>query len=125
MASQPANQTISVFRRVRSFRRGLRHNNIKALVNRMRPQIMSVPSEEVQIDRTFDTTSDHVTTALAKAGNKGLPVVVFLREETTLAEAVSGVSDLGFPVRIGEDAFLEKQSTALTDDLHQDLRDVE
>ncbi len=124
MASQPANTTITVARRVRSLRKGLRHNNVKALVNRMRPQIMSVPSEEVQIARTFDTTSDHVTTALAGAGNKGLPIVVHLRDETTFAAAAEGIDTLDFPVRVGEDAFLQKSAATLADDLHQELRDV-
>lgn len=125
MASQPANTTISVARRVRSYRNGLRHNNLKSLVNRMRPQIMSVPGEETQILRTFDASSDpQVTTSLAVAGNKQLPVVVFLRAEVTLQDAVDGITNLAFPVKIGGDRFLNKDSTSLTDDLHQDLRDV-
>lgn len=126
MASQPANVEIGVKRRVRSYRQGLRHNNIHGLVNRLRPLVMSVPSEET-LDltvRAADLDDDIVTTALLEGRGSGLPVVRGLAPVVTLAEAVAGVPDLEFPVRIGQDVFLNKADGSLTDDLHQDLRDV-
>ncbi|MHA2231327.1 MAG: hypothetical protein ACXAB4_02435 [Candidatus Hodarchaeales archaeon] len=126
MASQPANVEILVKRRVRSYRQNLRHNNVHALVNRLRPLVMSVPSEET-LDltvRVADPDDDIVTTALLEGRGSGLPVVRGLAPVTTLAEAVAGVADLDFPVRIGQDLFLNKSDAAVTDDLHQNLRDV-
>jgi len=126
MASQPANVEISVKRRVRSYRQGLRHNNIHGLVNRLRPLVMSVPSQET-LDltvRSADADNDVVTTALLEGRGSGLPVVRGLAPVTTLQEAVQGVSGLDFPVRIGQDLFLNKSDANVTDDLHQNLRDV-
>jgi hypothetical protein len=87
---------------------------------------MSVPSEET-LDltvRVTDPDDDIVTTALLEGRGSGLPVVRGLAPVTTLAEAVAGVADLDFPVRIGQDLFLNKSDAAVTDDLHQNLRDV-
>ena len=126
MASQPANGEISVKRRVRSYRQGLRHNNIHGLVNRLRPLVMSVPGEET-LDLTIratDADADIVTTALLEGRGTGLPVVRGLAPVTTLAAAVAGVPNLDFPVRIGQDMFLEKADGSETEDLHQNLRDV-
>lgn len=126
MASQPANTDILVKRRVRSYRQMLRHNNIHAMVNRIRPLVMSVVGEET-LDLTIraaDVDSDIVTTALTEGRGTGLPVVRGLKEVTTLAEAVASISDLDFPVQIGQDKFLQKADASVTDDLHQNLRDV-
>ena len=126
MASQPANSDILVKMRVRSYRQGLRHNNIHGLVNRLRPLVMSVPSEETldMTVRSADTDSDMVTTALLEGRGSGLPLVRGLKPVVTLAEAVAGIADLDFPVRIGQDVFLQKTDAAVTDDLHGDLRAV-
>ena len=126
MASQPANVEILVKRRVRSYRQNIRHNNIHGLVNRLRPLVMSIPSEET-LDftvRAADLDDDIVTTALLEGRGSGLPVVRGLAPVTTLAEAVAAVSNLDFPVRIGQDLFLNKADANVTDDLHQNLRDV-
>ena len=126
MASQPANVDILVKRRVRSYRQNFRHNNIHGLVNRLRPQVMSVPGEET-LDltvRAADPDSDIVTTALTEGRGSGLPVVRGLKAVTSLAEAVAGVASLDFPVVIGQDRFLNKSDANVADDLHQDLRDV-
>lgn len=126
MASQPANVEISVKNRVRSYRQDLRHNSVFDLVNHLRPLVMSVPSEET-LDLTVrvdDVDDDVVTTALLEGRGSGLPVVRGLRPVTTLAEAVASIPNLDFPVRIGRDVFLNKADGSLTEDLHQDLRDV-
>lgn len=126
MASQPANVEILVKRRVRSYRQNIRHNNIHGLINRLRPLVMSIPSEET-LDftvRAADLDDDIVTTALLEGRGSGLPVVRGLAPVTTLAEAVAAVSNLDFPVRIGQDVFLNKADANVSDDLHQNLRDV-
>jgi hypothetical protein len=126
MASQPANVDILVKRRVRSYRQNLRHNNIHGLVNRLRPQVMSVPGEET-LDltvRAANADNDIVTTALTAGRGTGLPIVRGLAPVTTLPEAVTGILNLDFPVVIGQDRFLNKADANVTDDLHQNLRDV-
>ncbi len=127
MASQPSNVDISVQRRVRAYRQNLRHNNVHGMVNRLRALVMAVPGEET-LDltlRVVDTDDDVVTTALLEGRGSGLPVVRGLGEVTTLVEAVAGLTHLAFPLRIGQDVFLTKADGHLTEDLHQDLRDVE
>ena len=118
MASQPANSTILVHRRIRAYRQDLRHNSIKDLTMRMRPLIMSVPSEEVLVTESRDAV-------VTDAFRNGHPVVRSLREVTTFEEAAEGISGLNLPIRIGRDRFLENSDANVTNDLHQDLRDVE
>ena len=122
MASQPANADIRVHRRIRSYRQMLRHNNIKAMVNRMRPLIMSVPSRETQILSTFDGDANIVQTNLT-SNRRGLPVVRYLRPVVPFETAAEQIAGLNFPVVIGQDKFLEKSDANVADDLHQDLRD--
>jgi hypothetical protein len=122
MASQPANADIRVHRRIRSYRQMLRHNNIKAMVNRMRPLIMSVPSRETQILSTFDGDANIVQTNLT-SNRRGLPEVRYLRPVVPFETAAEQIAGLNFPVVIGQDKFLEKSDANVADDLHQDLRD--
>jgi len=123
MASQPANADIKVHRRVRSYRQMLRHNNVKAMTNRMRPLIMSVPSMETQILSTYDG-ANIVQTNLT-SDRQGLPVVRYLRPVVPFETAAEQIAGLNFPVVIGQDKFLEKADAYITDDLQQDLRDEE
>lgn len=123
MASQPANASISVFRRVRSERQMIRHNNVKAMCNRMRPLVMVTPGRETQVLSTFDGDSNVVTTALT-SDRRGLPIVRYLRPAVPFATAAENISGLNFPVVVSGDSFLEKSSANVTDDLHQNLRDV-
>jgi hypothetical protein len=124
MASQPANADIRVHRRVRSYRQMIRHNNIKAMVNRMRPLIMSVPSRETQILSTFDGDANIVQTNLT-SNRRGLPIVRYLRPVVPFETAAENIAGLNFPVVINGDKFLEKADANVRDDLHQDLRDLE
>lgn len=124
MASQPANADIRVHRRIRSYRQMLRHNNVKAMVNRMRPLIMSVPSRETQILSTFDGDANIVQTNLT-SNRRGLPIVRYLRAVVPFETAAEQIAGLNFPIVIGQDKFLEKADASVADDLHQDLRDEE
>jgi|GEM_PF-3668580 len=124
MASQPANASIRVHRRVRSYRQMIRHNNVKAMVNRMRPLIMSVPSRETQILSTFDGDANIVQTNLT-SDRRGLPIVRYLRPVVPFQTAAENIAGLNFPVVIGQDSFLEKSDANVADDLHQNLRDTD
>lgn len=125
MASQPANTDISVKYTVRSYRQDLRHNSVHAMVNRMRPLVMSVPAEEtLEVTvRSTDTDDDVVTTALLEGRGSGLPLVRELRPVVTLADAVAGLTDIEL-VRIGADVFIQKSDGNETDDLHEEVRDL-
>jgi hypothetical protein len=92
---------------------------------------MSIPggqdSSDARVDETLiDATRDGSTLVTTSVDEQktGLPVVRFLKTVTTFEDAAEGMSDLQFPIRIGRDAFLRKTSGNLTDDLHQELRDV-
>jgi hypothetical protein len=102
----------------------IRHNNIKAMVNRMRPLIMSVPSRETQILSTFDGDANIVQTNLT-SDRRGLPIVRYLRPVVPFQTAAENIAGLNFPVVIGQDKFLEKGDAAVRDDLHEDLRDTD
>jgi hypothetical protein len=102
----------------------LRHNNVKAMVNRMRPLVMVTPGRETQILSSYDGDANIATTALT-SDRRGLPIVRYLRPAVPFATAAENISGLNFPVVIGQDKFLEKSSANVADDLHQDLRDVD
>lgn len=121
MASQPANAAILVHRRVRSYRQMIRHNNLKAMCNRMRPLVMSVPSRETQILSTFDGDANIVQTNIT-SNRRGLPIVRYLRPVVPFQTAAENIAGLNFPVVIGQDKFLEKDDTNVADDIQGDLR---
>jgi hypothetical protein len=121
MASQPANATIQVFRRIRSQRDDARHEAIRNVLSPgLRALVMVVPGEEVLVNETLDAV-------VSDRFRFGHPVVRMPRGYTTFQEAVDGISGLAFPVQVGRDKFLESRTpgAAATTDIHQDLRDVE
>lgn len=128
MASQPANSTISVFRRVRSQRDLPFHRSTFETFQRVNPQVMVVPGQEhLGVTETRETLPDGAAildTSLITARAQGLPIVRYTQSAPTLEEAAESISGLNFPVRIGQDAFLEKSSANVADDLHQELRDI-
>ena len=121
MASQPANSTIQVFQRIRSERQMLRHNNIKAMCNRMRPLVMVTPGQETQILSTFDADTNIVTTALT-SNRRGLPVVRYLRPVVPFATAIENIAGVNFPVTIGADSTIESTSANVRNDIMGSLR---
>lgn len=119
MASQPLNTDISVYRRVRTQVGNERHDPVKML-GRMRAKYMIVPSEEI---RVLATNDDVVT----DAWRYGHPVVRYQRAAKTPADVYEQVSGLDFPVRLTaepRDIFIQKDSDNITDDLHENVRDV-
>jgi hypothetical protein len=123
MASQPANVDIKVFQRVRSFRQMIRHENVKAMCNRMRPLVMAIPGRETQIISTFDGDANIVQTNLT-SNRRGLPVVRYLRPVVPFSTAVENIAGLNFPVVIGQDKMLEKSTANVHDDLFKNTQDL-
>lgn len=123
MASQPANTTIHVFQRIRSYRQMLRHTNIKTLCNRMRPLVMAIPGRETQVLTSFDADAGIVTTALT-SNRRGLPVVRYIRAVVPFATAAENIAGLSFPVVIGQDKMLEKAEASIHDDLFHNAQDL-
>jgi len=124
MASQPANAAIRVHRRVRSQRDLMLHGSAFETFQRIQDQVMMVPGEEVLVTETRDSNAPILNTSLTLGRTSGLPVTRYVTVRPTLEAAAEGITGLNFPVRIGQDAFLEKDDTNVADDLHQDLRDV-
>jgi hypothetical protein len=136
MASQPANTLIKVQYTVRSYRDGVRHEAVLALLGGvlgggMRELKMSVPGDETLMTETRETLgageSAILNTSLTVGRTTGLPVVRHFKTVTTAKDAVDNGTfgaNLGVPKRIGRDWFFYKKDAFLTDDLHQQLRDV-
>lgn len=123
-ASQPANTDIKVFRTVRAQRDLPLHRSVFETFQRVTPLIMVVPGEEVTVTAVRDASTNVLNTTLVQGRSSGLPIVREVRNAPSLETAVESISDLSFPVVIGQDVFLEKTSANVGDDLHQDLRDV-
>lgn len=134
MASQPANSAILVHRRVRSQRDLPFHRSTFETFQRINPQVMMVPGEEhltvtetreaLAVDANGNTVTTVLNTSLIIGRSHGLPIVRYTQAPPSLEEAAEGISGLNFPVKIGQDSFLEKSDANVADDLHQDLRDV-
>lgn len=119
MASQPANTSINVLRRLRSQRADRRHDSVRSILSPgLRELVMAVPSEEVRVLRTRDSV-------VSDRYRSGHFVTVYNRDLTTYAEAVAGLTGIAIPFQIGRDKFIEKTVANAADDIHQDLRDVE
>lgn len=114
MAEQPVNATISIFRQVRAYRQELRHEADKAIIGKLRPLVMSVPSREVLVSQTRDSFD-------TDAHQFGHPVVRYALPATSLATGLT-MSGLQWPIRIGRDVFLAKDQVHRAEDLHGDLR---
>lgn len=131
MSSQPANDSIQVFRRVRAQRNDSLHTSVKQRsVGVSWSELYIVPpGEEIQVYNKLD---DSFKTDAFRFGH---PVTVLPREKTSLAEVITQgdgsdtplIEGLNFPVGFTSyyrDSFIEKNSDNITDDLHQDVRDV-
>lgn len=122
MGSQPLNTSISVFRRLRSFRDNRRHTSIKHLTTPFDAELVAVPGEEVQVVETRDAS--FVTDAF----RFGHPVVVAPRNPATLADLYAGVSGLNFPVRLPgnpREVQVEKTAANVADDLYGEAQGVQ
>lgn len=121
MASQPANSTISVNRRLRAVFNNGRHTSIKHLTTPFDSPVVVVAGNEILVSETRDTTFR------SDAFRWGHPVVVFPKGEFTLTEALDSVDILDFPVRLpGNPREIQIQTTAanVAADLYGDIRDA-
>ena len=73
MASQPANTTINVFRRLRLFREHLRHESVKNITSWLRGLVFSVVGEEI---RTINGVLDTTVSDLSVVAKDGFPITV-------------------------------------------------
>lgn len=126
MAAQPANTDIKVYRTIRSFRQGLRHESVAALIKRLRPLVMSIPAEEILVGvLTRDTTTKDFSPYMGEArhnASRGFPIVVGLLGQTSFAAAQTNLPNIDFAFQIGQDKFLLNTVAGLTGDLHADAR---
>lgn len=128
MAAQPANTDIKVYRTIRSFRQGLRHESVAALIKRLRPLVMSIPAEEILVGvLTRDTTTKDFSPYMGEArhnASRGFPIVVGLKGQVGFANAQTNLPTIDFAFQIGQDKFLLNTAAGLTADLHGDARDL-
>ena len=134
MSAQPANTSISVYRNVRAYRKALRHEAVAALTKRLRPLIMSVPSEEILVgvlsrDTALQDFSPycgqacyHPTDPMTGQVGRGFPIVVGLYQIKTFATAQENLPQIDFSFQIGSDKFLANVHAGLVRDLQGDLR---
>ena len=119
MSAQPLNGDISIFRTVRSYRNDRRHESVEALIKRLRPLIMSIPSYEILSGvLTRDTTKEDFSTY----ARNGFPIVIGTFPDVTFASAQESMSNVDFAFQIGTDKFITNTAGGLTGDLQKDLR---
>jgi len=122
MAAQPANTDISVYRRLRSFRQGHRHESVAALIKRLRPLVMSIPADEIQVEvLSRDTNTADFSSYMGEASHsatRGFPIVMGLKTPVTFETAQEGLSNVDFAFQIGSDFFIQNTAAGLSGDLH-------
>lgn len=128
MSAQPANTDIKVYRSVRSFRQGLRHESVAALIKRLRPLVMSIPANEIMVGvLTRDTSTKDFSTYMGEArsnATRGFPIVVGLKAQVSFANAQTNMAAVDFAFQIGQDKFITNTAAGLTGDLHDSARDL-
>ena len=125
MASQPANTTIEVFRRVRAMRDDRLHTSVKHRSSGIgfADLVVSTPGEEILVFENRDSSS------FTGAFRFGFPVTVEARTRATfesVQEALFATDDADFPLRLPaypRDVFIQKPSGQNDEDLHQQVRD--
>lgn len=126
--SQPLNATIKIYRSIRSYRDLGRNDSIGAVTKKLKPLIMSVPGREEGTEVKYrDTDFGDFSAYMGEASSqavRGYPVLIGLRDAITFAQAQNDISGVGFAYTIGQDKFVENTEDNLTNDLHQDLRDL-
>lgn len=121
MAAQPANTDISVYRSLRSFRQAHRHESVAALIKRLRPLVMSIPADEIQVEvLARDTNVVDFSPYMGEArhnASRGFPIVVGLKDTVSLESAQEGLTDVDFAYQIGGDFFITNTAAGLAGDL--------
>jgi len=121
MSAQPLNTDIKVLRTVRAYRNQRRHESVGAIINRLRPLIMSVPADELLTEvKARDTAKKDFSVY----GRDGQPIVIGPKDDVNFETAQEGLANVDFAFTIGADKFITNTTAGLTGDLHQDLRDL-
>jgi hypothetical protein len=126
--SQPLNDSIKIYRSIRSYREISRSDSIAAVTKKLKPLVMSVPGEETGVvvkarDEDFGDFSAYMGEASTQA-MRGYPVVIGLRDQVSFANAQSNLDGVSFAYTIGQDKFIENSEDSLSNDLHGDLRSI-
>lgn len=126
--SQPLNAAIKVYRSIRSYRDLGRNDSIGAVTKKLKPLLMSVPGREEGTEvKARDTDFGDFSAYMGEASTqavRGYPVLIGLRDAITFAQAQNEIPGVGFAYTIGQDKFIENTEDNLSNDLHQDLRDL-
>lgn len=126
MAAQPANTDINVFLALRSFRRADRHESVAALIKRLRPLVMAIPGEEILVEvKARDTATKDFSSYCGEArhnATRGFPIVIGLKDQVSLAQAATDLSDVDFAFQIGENWFIRNTEAGLDGDLYADAQ---
>lgn len=125
MSAQPLNTDIAIYLNVRSQRNIRRHDSVAAIINRLRPLVMSVVGREMKTATylTFDTSKKDFS-ALCEIGD-GFPIVKGLHGDLPFSTAQENLPDVDFAFQIGADKFITNTAAGLDNDLQGDLRDVD
>ena len=118
-AAQNLNTAILTHRTVRSYRDIKLGRSVFQTFQRVATLEMATPGEEGRT--TLATRDATVTVDTSIGGRSGLPIVRYERALTSYDTAVTSVSGLNFPIRVGQDKFLENTDAAVTNDLHADV----
>lgn len=128
MAAQPANTDIKVYQTLRSYRQNHRHESVAALIKRLRPLVMSIPSHEILVEvKSRDTSVKDMSPYMGEArfgAGRGFPIVIGLVDQVTLSTAQTDLADIDFAFQIGQDKYLRNTSVGLSGDLQGDARDL-
>ena len=128
MSAQPANTAIKVYRTLRSSRQMHRHESVAALIKRLRPLVMNIPADEIQVEvKSRDTNTVDMSPYMGEArhgAGRGFPIVIGLKQQVSFANAQANMADIDFAFQIGHDKFITNVEAGLTGDLHQEARDL-
>lgn len=131
MSSQPLNSDILVYRNVRSYRQGLRHESVKAMTGKLRQLVLQVPGQEIQtqVNKRDVNVADFSSFMTAQAwasptggAVRGMPIVIGTRGTRDL-NAVNVLTAGTINVfEIGTDKFVEKKVESTTTNLFSDVQ---
>ena len=133
MASQPLNQTIKVFQRIRSQREPERHDSIKNIIGHLRRLILIAPGQEIRtVVGSRDTAVTDFSAYMGEARGvdaagapfRGLPVTIGVKQVKDFS-VVSQLTGIDFPVEIGADKFIQETAAAVgSSDIYKTARDT-
>jgi len=125
--AQPLNTSIKVYRTVRSYRQYNGNDSVASLTKRLRPEVLSVPGDEVYVEvKTRDSSLSDFSPYMGPAmkSGRGFPIVVGVKSSVSLADAQAGITGANFAKKIGQDHFIESTASGLTEDLHGEARSL-